>query len=432
MQEEFYLSQWNNPNSSPKRPNLDDRIHRMLSESPTNNSNSNQPQNYQPDGYPYAMQHDNQSEMFYHDMYNQHQMLPPPGHLHPPHSMNHHGSYNEFSNFSSPQSFVNNSNLVEITQQKRKARSSQAVQVGNVLEIVPNNKIVTPTDLEISRDSAEKSRALTTEEVRQRAEKQVQMKLKRKVDRERKRTAKHLRKEKLRLEIQRYFDAGVTAEYSDDESLVSLRAVNIGATPSQSIINTARNVDVKSQKQVLFSDGILPGETTSDEDNNTVVAIKHRRKKLRKKRLAQKVKCQILSKPKEINDLINDPDIEEGPRPGPPIDLPPPYLQQPRLKKITVEMFAAFPVNPEPIYYFYQKLQQTSGIQQHCYQTAPPQRLNNDRFHYYKKQPPPSVAQSPGYLQQRGAISKPNSGKLQSDVIRGVIIKLYVSSQYHH
>lgn len=321
--------------------------------------------------------------------------------------MNHHGSYsNEFNNFSSPRNFVNNSNLVEITQQKRKARSSQAVQVGNVLEIVPNTKIVTPTDYEVSKNPTDKSESLTTEEIRHRAERSNQLKLKRKVDRERKRTAKHLRKEKLRQEIQRYFDSGVTVDYSDDESLVSLRAVNVGATPTQSIIKTAKS-DASNNKKVLFSDGILPGETTSEDDDETSQVAKNRRKKFRKKRLMQLIKTQIINNSKDLTESVNDLEVEKGPPPSAPIDLPPAHLQQPRLKKITVEMFAAFPVNPEPIYYFYQKLQQT---QQHSYQTAPPQRLNNDRFHYYKKQPPPNVAQSPVYMQQqRGAISKPNS-----------------------
>lgn len=425
MKEEFYLSQWNNVlSTSPKRQNLDDRIHRMLSDSPTQTVNTNAQQLYQPDAYTYPMQHDNQNGVFYQDMYHaNHQMPPPSIHLHQSQSfssqsMNHHGQYDEFNSFSSPRNFVNNSNLVEITQQKRdrqRAGSSQAVQVGNVLEIVPNNKIVTSP--EMSRESTEKVNPLSPEQMRQQAEKRVQAKLKRKIDRERKRVAKHSRKEMLRQKIQRYFDCGVTAENSDDEFLIPLRDVNITAVPERSIIRKTTK-EQKSDKRVLFSDGILPGETTSEEDdveeNENSSKVKHRRKKFRKKRLLQLIKNQTANGVIDLAEISNDPELDKAPPPLPPIGSPPFHTKQPKLKKVTSEMFAAFPVNPDPIYYYIQKLQQVNGFQT----DVPPPRMN-DRFHYYKKQPPPNVGQSPSYLlqqqqQQRSAISKqPNSGRLK-------------------
>lgn len=427
MQEEFYLAQWNNTtlSSSPKRPNLDDRIHRMLSDSPTGNANANAPPAYTPEGYPYPMHHDNQNDMFYQNMYhtNLHQMPPPPVHLQSPRyqqSMNHHGSYEEFGSFASPRNFVNNSNLVEITQQKRERQrvgSSQAVQVGNVLEIVPSNKIAESP--EVAKELPVETTKLTAEAIKQRAEKRSQAKLKRNVDRERKRLAKHARKEKLRQEIQRYFEAGVAADHSDDENLIPLRTVNIAATADRSIVKRAKN-DLTSKK-VLFSDGILPGETTSEddeaaeEDENCSVK-KQRRKKFRKKRLMQLRKQQSATTANgDSNDTSNDPELEKAPPPPPPIDsAPPAHLKQPRLKKITAEMFAAFPVNLEPLYYYISKMHQANGY----HQVVPPTRLN-DRFNYYKNKPPPSVGQSPGYLQQqRSAISKPpNSGKISTSRI---------------
>lgn len=417
MQEEFYLSKWNN-SSSPKRPNLDDRIHRMLSDSPTHVVNSNAPHNYHPESYPYPMQHENHSGMFYPDLYQANHQMPAHVHLQSQtffsQSLNHHGPYDEFNNFPSPRNFVNNSNLVEITQQKRdrqRAGSSQAVQVGNVLEIVPNNKIATSPETPNSKEQFDKTKPLSPEQMRQQAEKRVQAKLKRKIDRERKRSAKHTRKEKLRHEIRRYLEAGVTAENSDDENLIPLRTVNIAAAADRSILKKTKN-DVKSGKKVLFSDGILPGETTSEDDdgeNEDSAIAKLRRKKLRKKRLMQLVKSQTLNGLKDLSDVANDPELEKAPPPPAPLDAPPAHLKQPRLKKITMEMFAAFPVNVEPIYYYIQKMQQASNG---YHQVVPPPRMN-DRFHYYKKQPPPNVGQSPSYLQQqRSAISKqPSSGE---------------------
>lgn len=443
MQEEFYLAKWNNPMSgSPKRPNLDDRIHRMLSDSPTQNSNSNVPHGYQPNGYPYPMSHDNQGGMFYPEMYhtNLHQMPPPPVQLQSArfaHSMNHNGPYEEFNNFSSPRNFVNNSNLVEITQNVRdrqRAGSNQvAVQVGNCLEIVPSNKIATSP--ETPKEPVDKTKPLSPEAVRLRAEKRTQLKLKRKVDRERKRASKHTRKEKLRQEIQRYLDAGVLAEHSDDENLVPLRTVNIAAIAERGIIKKMRS-DAKTGKKVLFRDGILPGETTSEDDgaeeNENDFLGKQRRIKFRKRRLTQLIKNQTINGALgDSSDKLDDPELENAPPPHAPTDQPPPHLRQPRLKKITTEMFAAFPVNPEPLYYTVQKIQQANGY----HQAVPPPRPS-DRFNYYKKQPPPVVCQSPGYIQQqRSAISKSsNSGKTFGDICQIAVTNLasYFSFQYHH
>lgn len=314
---------------------------------------------------------------------------------------------------------MNNSNLVEITQQKRdrqRAGSNQvAVQVGNCLEIVPSNKPVTSP--EVINESHDRSKPLSPEIMRQRAEKRSQAKLKRKVDRERKRTAKHARKEKLRQEIQRYLDAGVSVEHSDDENLIPLRTVTITASADRSIMKKNRG-DEKVVKKVLFRDGILPGETTSEDDaaeeSENYFIMKQRRKKFRKKRLVQLIKIQTINGSLgDSGDNANDSELDKAPPPSAPLEQPSAHLRQPRLKKITAEMFAAFPVNPEPLYYYIQKIQQANGY----HQVVPPPRMQ-DRFHYYKKQPPPNVGQSPGYIQQqqqhqRSAISKPQNSGMQ-------------------
>lgn len=125
--------------------------------------------------------------------------------------------------------------------------------------------------------------------------------------------------------------------------------------------------------------------------------MKQRRKKFRKKRLIQLIRSQTVNGATlDSGDNENDPELDKAPPPPAPLEPPPAHLRQPRLKKITAEMFAAFPVNPEPLYYYIQKIQQANGY----HQAVPPPRMH-DRFHYYKKQPPPSVGQSPGYLQQQ-------------------------------
>lgn len=302
--------------------------------------------------------------------------------------MNHQTPFEEFHVFEPQRNYVNNSNLVEITQQKRerqRTNNSQAVQVGNVLEIVPNKQ----ANAEFSRN--DKSSTASPE---QPSDKQSTARLKRKVERDRKRMAKAARKAKLRNEIQRYVEAGVTVEHSDDESLISLRPININASADRGIVKK-KNFEKKCPKKVLFKDGILPGESTSEDsaapDNEDDQIQKRRRKKLRKKRLHELIKNQTVNGHDDLGEIRNDPELDKAPTPAPPADQPPIHLIQPRLKKITIEMFAAFPVNPEPIYYYIQKMQEANGF----HSTVPPPQpvqppKSNDRFHYYKKQPPPT------------------------------------------
>lgn len=395
MQSEQY---WNSAVMSPKRLNLDDRIHRILSDSPTiiNNLNTNMSSCYSTDNMyqPYTI-HDNQhSEMYYSDLYynnpsNVSEFIPPHHLPRYQQTMNNLQHFDDtFNNCSSSRNFVNNSNLVEITQQNRERQqigSNQvAVQVGNVLEIVPSNKISTPPD-EI------KTKALSQEEIKQQQEKKEQAKLRRKVDRERKRMAKFVRKEKMRLEIQRYFDAGINIEDSDDEKLIDVREIDIFAIPDRSIMKKS-NLEEKSTnvKKVLFSDGFAPGEVSSEhenDDNNDheVVKEKLKRKKMRKRRL--KILKKKKSKALSISDmeiLLNYPDTKEiNPiPPSPPLGSPPIHLKQPRLKKITTDMFAAFTVNLEPIYYHMHRYQENAS---NSYQIISRGSKNIERVSRYTK-----------------------------------------------
>lgn len=288
------------------------------------------------------------------------------------------------------ENYVNNSNLVEITQQKRekqRVESSQiAVQVGNVLQIVPTKAIPS--------QESEKQKSVSA------AEKRAQSKARRKSTRERKRQEKASKKEKLRQEIQKFFDAGVTADHSDNEELVPLRNVNVMAVADKGILKKCK-IEGRNERRVLFKDGILPGESTSDEgdlENDPIrLTKKAKLEKFRKKRLSRHLKGQHFNGKQESNETFNEIDNEKLPPPKAPSDSPPMNLLQPRLKKITPEMFAAFPVDPSPMYYCIEQLKaqmtQANGYH-HQQQQQPSHNLSrgqSERFSYYKKFVPPPV-----------------------------------------
>lgn len=369
MHNDDFYGQWSNQNS-PKRANLEDRISNTITDSPTYLQQQEQMRQQQYLGYPCnEFAYDNQ-QMLQNDMY---------------------GMYDEYGNYVSSRNYVNNSNLVEITQQKRekqRVESSQvAVQVGNVLQIVPTKAV--PPQVEI-----EKQKSISA------AEKRAQSKARRKIARERKRQEKASKKEKLRQDIQKFFDAGITADHSDNEELVPLRNVNITAIADKGILKKIKT-EGRNERRVLFKDGILPGESTSDEgdlENDTIrITKKVKLEKFRKKRLSRHVKGQHFNGKQESNEIFNEIDSEKLPPPNAPIDSPQPNLLQPRLKKITPEMFAAFPVDPSPMYYYIEQLKvqmaQSNGYH-HQQQQQPSKNLprgQNERFSYYKKFEPPPI-----------------------------------------
>lgn len=420
---------------SPRRQNLDERIHRMLSDSPTSAS-AQQQQMYASDGsFSYPQIHDNhlqpsshnnyhQQSLYYPDIYSQNQstFMPPPS-IDSRYSS--HNSFDDgFNAFPSPR-YINNSNLVEITQQKRerqRAGSNQiAVQVGNCLEIVPSSKIPTPP----MQESTTKSKSLSPEEIKLQSERREQAKIRRKADRERKRMAKFVRKEKLRQEIQKYFDAGINIEDSDDEALIKLRPINVNAIAERGIIKKSNEkeapvvVTEKKDKRVLFMDGVHAGETSSDEENNAeseqTKKLRLKRKKIRKRRLSILIKeRKNASASNELDILVQKQDqLIEAPPPDPPPNSPPAHLKQPQLKVITADMFAQFAVNAEPMYYHLHKLQAQQQEQQaaaNAYHHHMPSRnsSSNDRYRYNNKhQPPPSSSslqqqqQQSLYMQQQ-------------------------------
>jgi len=412
---EFYMPPWNNHHSgsSPKRPNLDERINRLLSGSPTSAS-----QMFYADGYAYPL-HDNQ-EIFYQNAYHQQNMqqMPPPPFLHGQQQQQQHrylaqsahpiSTYDSFNNFNN---FVNNSNLVEITQQcrdRQRGGHQVAVQVGNNLEIVPSS----PPEVMQMNDS-------TVENVNQmRDEKRIELaRQRRKAERERKRVAKHLRKEKLRQLIQRYLDANITADDSDDETLISVQHINMSAVAEKSIIKFEKD-NRQEKKSVMFSDGIVPGETSSDdnenengdEEHNNNYASDERRVKFRqtrKKRKQQLIKERFASKHKrntQIAVVVDCGDLERSTLVSPPPNgMPPTHLRQPRLRKIEPEMFAKFPIDEAPIFYTFEKIKRMQQLM------GPPSRVN-DRFHYYKG-PPPSAAAPHHQPRSSGMPLKANSGE---------------------
>lgn len=452
---------WNSsvmPSHSPRRPNLDDRINRMLSDSPTQNSSSLQ---YPIDSsyythhdnpqYPHPHMnhsHQNHQGFYYSDIYPHNQSFIPPStnidsRYQAPLMMNNHAqSYEEnYTAFSSPRNFVNNSNLVEITQQKREKQrvgSNQiAVQVGNCLEIVPCNEIPSPQPVK-----PPVPKPLSPDEVKQQAEKKEQAKIRRKAERERKRMAKYLRKEKLRQEIQKYFDAGINIEDSDDEALIKLRPINVNAVAERGIIKKPKVEEIltvendnnnkekeiekeidkeenkeSSTKKVLFKDGILPGETSSDNElhhhDEHEKKVKLKRKRMRKQRLNEMIKERKRNLPtNEMQIIVQKQDqLDTAPPPSPPFGSPPAHLKQPRLKNITPDMFAAFGVNVDPMYYHLHKIQMMQN--EHSFQVPSRVNQNTDNRYRYQNKNHNNSQYQPNYPQQRYPVpSKPhNSSK---------------------
>lgn len=457
-----YYQSWNSsimPSHSPRRPNLDDRINRMLSDSPTPGSSSVYPP-YQDVPYP---SHDNSQYLhppinhhgfYYNESYPQnHTFIPPPVNMDPRYQqpMMNSQPYDEgFNSFPLPQNFVNNSNLVEITQQKREKQrvgSNQiAVQVGNLMEIVPqsnsNHSISTKSSPPAPLPVEPVVKPLSAEEMKQQAEKKHQARQRRHIERQRKRLAKHMRKEKLREEIQKYFDAGINIEDSDDESLIKLRPINVNAVAERGIIkvkSTEEEVPKKSEKdakestkKVLFKDGIMPGETSSDnEHHHTEIdeitkRQKMRRKRARKNRLNQLVKeRKKVASTEEVQVTVQKQDqLDTAPPPDPPAGSPPLHLKQPKLKKITSDMFATFTVNQDPICFYIQKYQLQSAGSLHYQPRNDPRHRYHKHNNEYNKHPNNSQYHS-GYPPQHQRYGGPSKLINSSKAIFNIPYHIY-------
>lgn len=232
--------------------------------------------------------------------------------------------------------FINNSNLVEITQQKRERQRIESnqitVQVGNVLEIVPSSDF-NLKPLSESNNSHE-------------------LKLKRHEIREKKRKAKLLRKENIRKEIQRLLDAGIAFDDSDEELFFEPTKL-LSSFSTSSILKTS-NVKNPNVKRVKYGDGLFPHESSEIDENQE--AERSYKMKLMRRRARLRRRGHILQVAESDGDSIFKKENLISP-PSPPKDHPPKHLKQPILKKITPDLFASFSINPEPIYFYLQKLQ---------------------------------------------------------------------------
>lgn len=244
--------------------------------------------------------------------------------------------YSDFSTTS--EYFINNSNLVEIsmsTHQKRERMriesNQRAVQVGNVLEIVPSSDFnLSETNLSSLREN----------------------KLRRSSMRERKRNEKSYRKEILRKEIQRLLDAGINFEDSDEES--TLDPVNINMISTRSILKKSNNL-VSKKNRVKFGDGLFPFESSDKDDENEDLENILKRKVVRRRTSQRAVlKMKSLNCKEKTTEFAK---TNSSNSPSPPNDEPPMQLKQPKLKIITPDLFASFSINPEPIYFYLQKIQ---------------------------------------------------------------------------
>lgn len=239
--------------------------------------------------------------------------------------------------------FINNSNLVKITQQKREQQridSNQITkQVGNVLEIVP------------STDIPCKSPPISSQE----------LKARRKALREKKRNDKLIRKNQLRNEIQRIFDSGISITDSDnDELLIEPFKADLKHKPGILKKHKQKN---SGSKRVVYGDGLLPNDVSDFDENaeRNILIKKSKRKILRKKMRKRNQNLSSSSSHKneilgDSNKLIFSMSLENSQPPNPPNENPPKHLIQPKLKKITPDLYATFAINPEPIYFYLQRI----------------------------------------------------------------------------
>lgn len=250
--------------------------------------------------------------------------------------------YDEF--YTSSKSFINQNNLVEITQQQRnhkRAESNQiAVQVGNVLEIVPNTEII----------SSEQNKTIQIDP--------KELKVKRKLLRDRKRKLKKKRKEQLRKEIQRYFDEGINIEDSEDEEIYVGPIINV-QDKVKGIIKTSE-AQKKENRRVMFGDGFYPHESSDHEELSFDEKLNRkaiRKQVVKKSRIAVKTFGSSAQLETEMKIKKHAEYFENILPPSPPLGQPSEKCPQPQLKRIPPDLFASFSINFNPIYYFLQKYQ---------------------------------------------------------------------------
>lgn len=246
--------------------------------------------------------------------------------------------YDEF--YSNSKSFINNFNLVDITQQRRdrqRAESSLreiAVQVGNVLEIVPNAEIIENT-VEAKSDINPK-----------------ELKEKRKLYREKKRMMKKKRKELLRKEIQNYFDEGINIEDSEEESVFVERSKIIEETP-KGIIKSS-NSEKQNNRRVIFGDGFYPFESSDHEE--IILREEPNRKINRKRKIKEGSKAFKEAEQNKLKTVAKQhADYYENVPPPPPSGQPTSCMQ-PELRVIPPDLYEKLPISLNPIYYYCQKM----------------------------------------------------------------------------
>lgn len=128
----------------------------------------------------------------------------------------------------------------------------------------------------------------------------------------------------------------------------------------------------------MFSDGVMPGETSSSSDDDGQgehdKRIRQRKKKMKKLRKATMMKDRTgQPKIKKIPEMVFiDPELENALAPPPPSGPPDISLLQPRLANVLPEQILRFQVNAAPIFYFYPKLQAMLAQPLQAYRRPPP------------------------------------------------------------
>jgi hypothetical protein len=136
-----------------------------------------------------------------------------------------------------------------------------------------------------------------------------------------------------------------------------LRPINVNASIDKSILKSSEK-KASGQKSVMFSDGVMPGETSSSTDDEDYPSehakrLKMKNRKRRKLKVTQRMKENKKQESFSLPEPLSiDPELENAAPPLAPAGNPPPNLEQPRLISFSQEWLKRFPVNLTPLFFF--------------------------------------------------------------------------------
>ncbi|XP_044272752.1 titin-like [Tribolium madens] len=251
-----------------------------------------------------------------------------------------------------------------VIENKTPERSQKIVQVGNMLQIVPasqipeipaqNNQIV-----EIPEQSAEASMKQKIAERKAEREKRRQERERRRKEKEKKRKEKEKRKQlKLKLKTENMIKRAIQLETEALANEIEEETENaetpvqwsvpvvVSATPTTNKGILLAQGASRQRKSVQFADGVRPGEGTSPSGGEELSSpppnpckLKEKRyKKLKipKKTKKKKIKVKVVKRVQSLEEDDDDDEDDNLPPPPPPPGSPPPHVFPSRIKTHTI------------------------------------------------------------------------------------------------